>query len=118
MCVLQRQCQRRRVAIRPKVVGGAQFPFAISGRSLCFAPSLPVFPSLPLPALLLLFMSLCLVIGESLRPLPPLLSSRAAPFISVLSLWRAVRAEVAVVVVGMKAAARTAAVALLLSLFG
>jgi hypothetical protein len=36
----------------------------------------------------------------------------------VLSLWRAVCAEVAVAVVGMKAAARTAAVALLLWLFG
>ena len=49
---------------------------------------------------------------------PPPFSSGTARLISVLSLWRAVCAEVAVAVVGMKAAARTAAVALLLWLFG
>ena len=53
-----------------------------------------------------------------LTPPPPPSSSGTAPLISVLSLWRAVCAEVAVAVVGMKAAARTAAVALLLWLFG
>ena len=51
-------------------------------------------------------------------PSPPPFSSGTARLISVLSLWRAVCAEVAVAVVGMKAAARTAAVALLLWLFG
>jgi hypothetical protein len=49
---------------------------------------------------------------------PPPFPSGTARLISVLSLWRAVCAEVAVAVVGMKAAARTAAVALLLWLFG
>jgi hypothetical protein len=51
-------------------------------------------------------------------PPPPPFPSGTARLISVLSLWRAVCAEVAVAVVGMKAAARTAAVALLLWLFG
>ena len=56
-------------------------------------------------------------LGAHAPPLP-FFPSGTARLISVLSLWRAVCAEVAVAVVGMKAAARTAAVALLLWLFG
>ena len=90
----------------------AEFPFSISGRPLCSA-SLLVLSSLPLPALLLSLVSLCVVLcGCSSRPSRrSLLRHCASSLLCAASLALSLRCGVGVGV-GMKATARTGAVVL------
>ena len=90
----------------------AESPFSISGRPLCSA-SLLVLSSVPLPALLLSLVSLCVVLcGCSSRPSRrSLLRHCASSLLCAASLALSLRCGVGVGV-GMKATARTGAVVL------